>query len=80
MAANTKTRVRKRVRGKGIASPPIVDIDEEQRRHLVDACAFFRAERFREVEPGQCRKQDVRAAEAAIDAVIAPRRGKAGRP
>jgi hypothetical protein len=53
-------------------------VDDEQRRHLIEACAFFRAERFRECEPGHVREQDVRAAASEIDAVIRPgrKRGK----
>jgi hypothetical protein len=53
-------------------------VDEEQRRHLIEACAFFRAERFRECEPGCYREQDLRAAASEIDAVIRPlrKRGK----
>ena len=45
-------------------------VDDEQRRHLIEACAFFRAEQFRPCEPGQVRAQDVRAAASEIDAVI----------
>ena len=53
-------------------------VNDEQRRHLIAACAFFRAEQFRLCEPGQVREQDVRAAASEIDAVIRPvrKRGK----
>ncbi|OGA25160.1 MAG: hypothetical protein A3I02_08680 [Betaproteobacteria bacterium RIFCSPLOWO2_02_FULL_67_26] len=53
-------------------------VDEEQRRHLIEACAFFRAQRFRECAPGHYREQDVQAAASEIDAVIRPvrKRGK----
>ena len=47
-----------------------VRVDEEERRHLIDACAFFRAERFRRVEPGSIREQDVRKAATDIDAAL----------
>jgi len=47
-----------------------VAVDEEERRHLIEDCAFFRAERFREAEPGHIREQDKEAAAAAIDAAI----------
>jgi hypothetical protein len=51
-----------------------VRVDEEERRHLINACAFFRAERFRRVEPGSIREQDMRKAAADVDAVL-KRRG-----
>lgn len=49
-------------------------VDAEERRRLIEACAFFRAEQFRECEPGRYREQDVRAAASEIDAVIRPGR------
>jgi hypothetical protein len=52
-----------------------VRVDGEERRHLVDACAFFRAEHFRMAEPGSIREQDVRKAAADVDAAL-KRRGK----
>jgi len=57
-----------------------IAVDGEQRRLLIETCAFFRAERFREVEPGCYREHDVQAAAADIDAVIAPRRRRARKP
>lgn len=76
-----KTGARRRVRptdaaparapGEGVA------VDEEERRHLIEDCAFFRADHFREAEPGGYRNQDLRAAAAAIDAAIRrPRKGR----
>jgi hypothetical protein len=53
-----------------------VAVDEEERRHLIECCAFFRAERFREAEPGHIREQDKEAAAAAIDAAIRAARKK----
>ena len=55
---------------------PGIDVDEEQRRHLIECCAFFRAQRFRESGPGEYRQEDLRAAQAEIDAVIRPSRRK----
>lgn len=49
-------------------------VEDEQRRHLIEDCAFFRAARFRAAEPGKLREQDLRAAAAVIDAAIKPRR------
>jgi hypothetical protein len=45
-------------------------VDGEERRHLIDACAFFRAEHFRMAEPGSIREQDLRKAAADVDAVL----------
>lgn len=59
-------------RGKAVAAgraAPIL-VDDEQRRHLVEDCAFFRAARFRVPEPGRYREQDLKAAAADIDAAI----------
>jgi len=53
-----------------------VAVDEEERRHLIECCAFFRAEQFREAEPGHIREQDKEAAAAAIDAAIRAARKK----
>jgi len=47
-----------------------VRVDEEERRHLIDACAFFRAEHFRMAEPGSIREQDLRKAAADVDAAL----------
>jgi len=47
-----------------------VAVDEEQRRHLIECCAFFRANRFRPVRPGEYRKEDLLEAEARIDAIL----------
>ena len=54
-----------------------VIVEDEERRHLVEDCAFFRAARFRATEPGCYREQDLKVAEAEIDAVIKPRRKRA---
>lgn len=48
----------------------VVAVTAEQRRHLIEDAAYFRAERYRPVEPGRYRKQDRRAAEAEIEAVL----------
>ena len=45
-------------------------MDDEERRHLINACAFFRAERFRMAEPGSIREQDVRKAAVDVDAAL----------
>jgi hypothetical protein len=48
-----------------------ITVDAEEREHLVKACAFFRADRFRAAEPGHIRARDLEDAAAAIDAVLA---------
>mgnify|MGYP001247197490 FL=1 len=53
-----------------------VSVDEEQRRRLIECCAFFRAQRFREAAPGRYRAQDLQAAACDIDSVIRPARGR----
>jgi hypothetical protein len=45
-------------------------VDADARRHLVEACAFFRADHFRPAEPGSYRQQDLKQAAAEIDAVL----------
>jgi hypothetical protein len=74
-----RTRRRARMPSRPEAVPgrvAAIDIDEEQRRHLIECCAIFRALRFREIAPGQYRKQDLLAARAAIDKVVRPVRRK----
>jgi hypothetical protein len=56
-----------------------VELDEEQRRHLIECCAFFRAQRFREADPGHLRKDDVQAAAHDLEAAIRPPRRKTAR-
>ena len=51
-----------------------VVVTDEERRRLIEDCAFFCAERFREVEPGSIREQDLRDVAAEIDAAIGARR------
>jgi hypothetical protein len=52
------------------------DVDQEQRRRLIECCAFFRAQHFRETAPGQYRADDVRAAAHDVDRAIRPVRRK----
>lgn len=73
----TAARVRKpgRVKAAGAAGGARlcgcgVQVDEEERRHLINACAFFKAEHFRMAEPGRIREQDVRKAAADVDAAL----------
>ena len=71
----TAVRVRKPARIKAATGGPRycgcgVLVGEEERRHLIDACAFFKAEHFRMAEPGCIREQDVRKAAADVDAAL----------
>ena len=71
----TAVRVRKPARIKAATDGPRycecgVLVGEEERRHLIDACAFFKAEHFRMAEPGCIREQDVRKAAADVDAAL----------
>jgi len=52
-----------------------VQVDEEERRHLIDACAFFRVVRFRTAEPGSIRGEDLRKAARDVDAALSRRGG-----
>jgi len=59
-----------------------VAVDAEEREHLVEACAFFHADHFREADPVHLRAQDRKDAAAKIDAVLARRKRpqRAARP
>ena len=76
MIARKKTK-----RASGGAGRAAIAVDEEQRRHLIEDCAFFRADRFREAAPGSIREQDLKEVAVAIDAALGAggrRRGKRG--
>ena len=47
-----------------------VSVDSEQRQHLIDCIAFFRAGSFRDALPGNYRKEDLREAATEVDAVL----------
>lgn len=49
-------------------------VDDEERLHLINACAFFRAERFRAADPGSIRGEDVLKAARDVDAALRGRR------
>jgi len=48
----------------------IITVTPDEREHLIEDVAFFRAERYRRVDPGKYRKQDRREAEADIAEVF----------
>jgi hypothetical protein len=51
-----------------------VAVDAEEREHLVRACAFFRADRFRDADPDHLRAQDRKDAAVEIDAALGRRK------
>ncbi|MDH3286910.1 MAG: hypothetical protein OEP48_04175 [Betaproteobacteria bacterium] len=53
-------------------------VGADERRHLIEACAFFRADHFRPAEPGCYRQQDLKEAAAEIDAIL-KRGGRKGK-
>jgi hypothetical protein len=72
-------RARKPARAKasGSGQPVLcgcgVRVDAEERLHLIKACAFFRAERFRAADPGSIRGADLRKAARDVDAALSGR-------
>lgn len=51
-----------------------IGVKAEERRRLIEDSAFFRAEQFRDVQPGVVRQQDLEAAAADVDAALGLRR------
>ena len=49
-------------------------VDDDERLHLINACAFFRAKRFRAADPASIRGEDVRKAAREVDAVLQRRK------
>lgn len=77
MAGAIRDRGRSKGAGRGRRKPaPRPKIGSEERRHLVEACAFFHADRFRAVEPGTYRAQDLKDAAAEIDGALKRSGGK----
>jgi len=56
--------------GRGMSLADILTVTAAQRRHLIEDVAFFRADRYRDVEPGRYRKEDWREVEAEIANVL----------
>jgi hypothetical protein len=74
-------RARKHTRGKAASAAGDarlcgcgLRVDDEERLHLINACAFFRAERFRAADPGSIRGEDVLKAARDVDAALKGRR------
>jgi hypothetical protein len=70
----------KRAPRKSAGRPPraragrVVEATAEEKHHLVEDIAYFRAERYRNVEPGKYREEDRLRAESEIKAVLRRRR------
>lgn len=69
-AGGIKTAARATAKPAGRQARKAIVVTEDQRRHLIEDAAFFRAERYRKAEPGKCREEDRCAAEAELEAVI----------
>jgi len=52
---------------------PGLVVEAEQRRRLIECCAYFKASRYRPVRPGQVRGKDLQQAETEIDTVLGKR-------
>ena len=68
--AATRTPPARKTIAKKRKSKPAVAVGTKQCRSLAEDVAFFRAARFRNVEPGKCRAQDRCVAEAEIRAAL----------
>lgn len=76
---NAKRAPRKSARrpaGGSAAPAPVraVKVTAEEERRLVEDIAYFHAERYRDVEPGEYREADRLRAESEIKAVLRKRR------
>ena len=82
MPTTARKRAGSRRRKPAAVCPCGIAVDAEEREHLVEACAFFRADHFREADPGHLRTQDRKDAAVEIDAVLARRKRqqRAARP
>ena len=67
-ASAASVRVETRLCGCGLR------VDDDERLHLINACAFFRAKRFRAADPASIRGEDVRKAAREVDAVLQRRK------
>jgi hypothetical protein len=75
----TRSRRRSRVRVANPGGGPRLcgcglRVDDEERLHLINACAFFRVGRFRAADPASIRGDDVRKAAREVDAVLQRRK------
>lgn len=69
-AGERKAPARATAKPAGHQAGKTIVVTDEQRRHLIEDAAFFRAERYRKVEPGQCREEDRCEAAAELEIVI----------
>jgi hypothetical protein len=74
MPRTTRKKAAGRRRKPAALCPCGIAVDAEEREHLVEACAFFNADHFREADPEHLRTQDRKDAAVEIDAVLARRK------
>lgn len=60
----------KKSSGVAAGGPEAVEVTNEERQHLIEDVAFFRAEHYRHAEPGKVREDDRAAAKSDIDKVL----------
>jgi len=63
-------RAGKRAARQPAAARQFVAVSDRERQCLIEDVAYFRAEHYRRVEPGQYREQDRAAAEAELEIVL----------
>ena len=68
--AATRTRPARKLSAQQHKPKAAMVVARNECRSLIEDVAFFRAARFRAVEPGKCRAEDRCAAEAEIKAVL----------
>jgi hypothetical protein len=74
VAADTGPRAARKAPARKRKRPGAVVVPSTARRSLVEDVAFFRAARFRALGPGDCRAEDLCAAEAEIKAILKKKR------
>ena len=72
------TREPGRRSGRAVRRCAPVKVCDDERQHLIEVCAFFRADRFREAAPGTIRESDRTAAAADLHKVIGRPRTSGG--
>jgi hypothetical protein len=54
----------------GTPATVVLEANEEELSHLAGDLAYFRVARYREVDPGDVREEDIKCAEAEIAALF----------
>jgi hypothetical protein len=69
-AAGTRRKAAPAAQARKKPKSAVVAVAKGERRALIEDVAFFRASRFRDVAPGQCREEDRCEAATEIKAVL----------